>query len=115
MKQKRDAQGRFVKMYLTRQEYEARIAQLSEEREAMFRRACEESNWCATWKKSYESSVEKEHQLKDIGDILIQSMIWLYDRVPFWTKKQFKAYYEELIESNSNLKDVSEKMKKFVG
>lgn len=114
MKQKRDTQGRFVKMYPTREEYEAKIAELETECNRWFSQAHEESKWCAAWKKSYKSSVEKEHQLKDIGDVLIQSMIWLYDRVPFWTKKQFKAYYEELIESNSNLKDVSEKMKKFI-
>jgi hypothetical protein len=114
MKQKRDAQGRFVKMYPTREEYEAKIAKLSEECDSWFKQAQKESRWSAAWKRSYESEVEKGHQLKDIGDILIQSMIWLYDRAPFWTKKQFKAYYEELIESNSNLKDVSEKMKKFV-
>ena len=100
MKQKRDAKGRFAKMCPTREEYEAKIAKLSKE--------------CGAWKKSYEFEVEKGHQLKDIGDVLIQSMLWLYDRVPFWTKKKFKSYYEELIESNSNLEDVSEKMKKFI-
>lgn len=114
MKQRRDANGKFVKMYPTREEYEAKIAKLETECSRWMSIANEESKWCVKWKKSYEFEVERGHELKDIGDVLIQSMLWLYDRVPFWTKKKFRSYYEGLLESNSNLKDVSERMKKFV-
>ena len=51
MKQKRDAKGRFVKMHLTREEYEAKIAKLSEECDSWFKQAQEENSWCAAWKK----------------------------------------------------------------
>lgn len=101
-------------MYLTREEYEARIAELKTECNGWFRQAHEERRECAKWEKSYESEVKKVHRLEHLVDIFSQSMLWLYDRVPFWTKKKFRSYYEELIDSNSNLKDVSEKMKKFI-
>jgi hypothetical protein len=114
MKQRRDANGKFVKMYPTREEYEAKIAKLSEECESWFRQAQKESKWCGEWKKSYESEVEKVHRLEHLVCIFSKSMLWLYDRVPFWTKKKFRSYYEGLLESNSNLKDVSERMKKFI-
>jgi hypothetical protein len=66
------------------------------------------------YKGMYESEVEKVRLRDDIGDVLYKSMSWLYSRVPFWTKKEFKVYFQKLVESNDNLRDASEKVISFL-
>lgn len=62
------------------------------------------------YKGMYESEVERVRLRDDIGDVLYKSMSWLYSRVPFWTKKKFRVYFQKLVDSNDNLRGVSEKM-----
>jgi hypothetical protein len=93
MKQKRDAQGRFVKMYPTREEYEAKIAELETELGA---------------KRILIGN------LKNLIEVAGMSIMWLLKRVPAWTKKKFNAYHIELMNSYDDLKAVPDDLKKYV-
>lgn len=93
MKQKRDAQGRYVKMHITREEYEAKIAELETELGA---------------KKILIGN------LKNLIEVAHGSILWLLKRVPICTKKRFQTYHKELMNSYDDLKTVPEDMKKFV-
>lgn len=93
MKQKRDARGRFVKMYLTKEEYESKIAELETELGA---------------KRILIGN------LKNLIEVADMSIVWLLKRVPAWTKKKFSTYHIELMNSYDDLKTVPEDMKKFV-
>ena len=93
MKQKRDAKGRFVKMYLTREEYEARIAELETELGA----------WVILIKK-----------LENLIEVAYMSIMWLLKRVPAWTKKKFNAYHVELMNSYDDFKAVPDDLKRFI-
>ena len=93
MKQKRDAQGRFVKVYPTREEYEAKIAKLETELGA---------------------GVILIENLKNLIEVADMSIMWLLKRVPAWTKKKFNAYHVELMNSYDDLKAVPDDLKKYV-
>lgn len=66
------------------------------------------------YKGMYESEVERVRLRDDIGDVLYKSMSWLYNRVPFWTKKKFRVYFQVLVDSNDNLRDATEKVMDFL-
>ena len=93
MEEKRDAQGRFVKMYPTREEYEAKIAELETELGA---------------------EVILIENLKNLIEVADMDIMWLLKRVPVWTKKKFNAYHVELMNSYDDLKSVPDDLKKYV-
>ena len=66
MKQKRDAQGRFVKMHLTREEYEAKIAELEEKIESIAFRASIANNNASLWKNNYHTEKERFEVAKEL-------------------------------------------------
>lgn len=111
MTQKRDAKGRFAKMYLTREEYDQEIAALKSRLEAeesvsrfyfdMLKNSDDEAKEI---NKLYEEMKEKYELVKTRYDLYKEivekrgrAIEWLLSKVPFWTKKKFKTYYKELI------------------
>lgn len=99
MKQKRDAKGRFVK---TKPSYEEL------EREVEY--------WIFQYKhlnRQLDSKLLLVENLKHIIDVADASIDWLLDRVPVWTKKKFRAYHVELMNSHEDLKAVPDDMKEY--
>lgn len=103
MKQKRDARGRFAKMYLTREEYEQEIAALKSRLEAeeklsglyfdMLQHSDDEakelSKLYEEMKKKYELLKKTFDLYKEIGMERGRAIEWLMERVPFWIRNKF--------------------------
>lgn len=70
MKQKRDENGKFVKMYPTREEYESKIAKLEETINKLAHDAQESKNEAAFWKQEYTA---KQRELKELQEMLCTS------------------------------------------
>ena len=89
MKQKRDAQGRFVKMHLTREEYEAKIAELEEKIESIAFRASIANNNASLWKNNYHTEKERFEVAKELVNKRGEAIEWLLSKLPFWTRNKF--------------------------
>lgn len=103
MKQKRDARGRFAKMYLTREEYEQEIAALKSRLEAeesvsrfyfdMLKYSDDEakelSKLYEAMKKKYELLKKTFDLYKEIGMERGRAINWLLKRVAFWNRMRF--------------------------
>lgn len=94
------------------EELEAEIARLKKKEKELSQQPSQKCE--VNYKGMYESEVERVRQRDDIGDVLYKSMSWLYSRVPSWTKKKFRVYFQTLVESNDNLRDASEKVMNFL-
>lgn len=103
MKQKRDARGRFAKMYLTREEYEQEIAALKSRLEAeesvsrfyfdMLKYSDDEAKALS---RLYEDMRDKYELLKVRYDLCKEivkkrgrAINWLLKRVAFWNRMRF--------------------------
>lgn len=103
MKQKRDAKGRFAKMYLTREEYEQEVAALKSRLEVeeklsglYFDMLQYSDDEVKELTKLYEEMKEKYKLLKETFDLCKEigkkrgrAIEWLMERVPFWTRNKF--------------------------
>ena len=89
MKQKRDENGKFVKMYLTRDEYDAKVAELEKTIDSLAKAGQEAKNEAAFWKQEYETKGrlyrEQEIQFKKIAAM----RNWLYDHAGCITKMRY--------------------------
>lgn len=89
MKQKRDENGKFVKMYKTREEYDALIAELEKARDILAATGQEAKNEAAFWKQEYETKDrlyrEQEIQFKKIAAM----RNWLYEHSGWLTKLRY--------------------------
>ena len=65
MKQKRDENGKFVKMYPTREEYEAKIAKLEETVDGLAHQCQEAKNDAAFWKQEYVEIKRVHDEMED--------------------------------------------------
>ena len=70
MKQKRDLNGKFVKMYPSREEYEAKIALLAAELDDREQSLVKVDNELKFWKQEYNA---KQNELKEKQDMLCNS------------------------------------------
>lgn len=75
MKQKRDAQGRFVKTKPSYEELEAMVKQLTED--------------VYYWKDKYKEEKQYYELSEEIGARRGAAIAWFLERVPFWTRKKF--------------------------
>lgn len=67
MKQKRDKNGKFVKMYPTREEYIAKIAMLEDTVDSLAHQCQEAKNECAFWMQEHAVVAEQNRKLnKDL-------------------------------------------------
>lgn len=89
MKQKRDAQGRFVKMYPTREEYEAKIAKLEEKIESIAFRASMANNNASLWENNYHTEKERFEVAKELVNKRGEAIEWLLSKLPFWARNKF--------------------------
>ena len=89
MKRKRDENGRFVKMYLTREEYDAKITELEKTVDSLAKECQEAKNEVAFWKQEYETKdrlyKEQERHFKKIAAM----RNWLYERAGWLTKLRY--------------------------
>lgn len=95
MARKRDANGRFVKTKLTREELEAKIKRLETTNSI-----AEDELLCArkeakTWKQEYDESQEINRSLRKTLDRLTARCNWLYNHLPFWRRSRFDDMCEE--------------------
>lgn len=65
MKQKRDANGKFVKMYPSREEYEAKIAELDSTINKLAHEAQEAKNDASFWRQEYGGMKRVHDELED--------------------------------------------------
>ena len=70
MKQKRDKNGKFVKMYPTREEYIAKIAMLEDTVDSLAHQCQEAQNDAAFWRQEYNA---KQNELKEQQEMLCTS------------------------------------------
>lgn len=81
MKQKRDAQGRFVKTKPSYEELEA-VVKLQEvihlQKDDIF-----------YWKDKYEEEKQRFELCKEIGKKRGAAIEWLLERAPFWIRNKF--------------------------
>lgn len=70
MKQKRDENGKFVKMYPSREEYESKIAKLEKEIDMLATKGQESKNEAAFWRQEYTA---KQNELKEQQEMLCTS------------------------------------------
>lgn len=70
MKQKRDKNGKFVKMYPTREEYIAKIAMLEDTVDSLAHQCQEAKNDAAFWRQEYNA---KQNELKEQQEMLCTS------------------------------------------
>ena len=89
MKQKRDENGKFVKMYPTRKEYDAKVAELERTADSLAKACQEAKNEAAFWKQEYELENrlyrEQEIQFKKIAAM----RNWLYEHAGWLTKLRY--------------------------
>lgn len=79
MKQKRDANGKFVKMYLTREEYEKKVVELENRVNTLAREAQDSKNESSFWKQEYG---QLKHQNEEL-----QEMVTSLEIVKYWFLK----------------------------
>lgn len=89
MKQKRDANGKFVKMYPTREEYEAKIATLEKAFNKLSHEGQEAKNEAAFWKQEYTA---KQNELQEVQEMLTTSetqRFWFLKHCGFFLRKKY--------------------------
>lgn len=98
MKQKRDANGKFVKMYLTREEYEAKIAELDSSINKLAHEAQEAKNEASFWRQEY-SVMKKSYEEADdkAFDLEIVKAWFLKNCGPILRWRYYKAVEEEAL------------------
>ena len=96
MKQKRDANGKFVKMYPTREEYESKIAKLEKDIDMLATKWQEAKNEAAFWEQEYNT---KQNELKEQQEMLCASelhRLWFLKHCGFFLRrKYYKAVNNE--------------------
>jgi hypothetical protein len=78
MKQKKDAKGRFVKMYITREEYEAKIAKLQETIDSLAIAGQQAKNDAAYWKQEYICVKQTLREQEEMTERAVKMRNWLY-------------------------------------
>lgn len=106
MKQKRDAKGRFVKTKPSYEELESKILMLEGQIECL-------NFQLKHVNLQFDSNLLFLSNLRHVIDVADASIDWLLDRVPVWTKKKFRAFHVELMNSHGDLKAVSDDMKEY--
>jgi hypothetical protein len=98
MKQKRDANGKFVKMYLSREEYVAKIAELEKTVDNLASQAQEAKNEAAFWKQEY-GVMKKAYEESDdkVLDLEIVKAWFLKNCGPILRWRYYKAVEEEAL------------------
>jgi hypothetical protein len=89
MKQKRDANGKFVKMYLTREEYDVKIADMQETIDSIAHQAQEAKNESAFWRQEYDSLSLKNKGLEASLKKITSMRNWLYENAGFFLKSRY--------------------------
>lgn len=92
MKQKRDENGKFVKMYPTREEYEAKIAKLEETINKLEHHAQESKNEAAFWRQEYGGIKRWNDELEDkVTSLEIVKFWFLKNCGPILRWRYYKA------------------------
>lgn len=78
MEQKRDENGRFVKMYLTREEYDAKVAELQKTIDTLAQKAQEAKNEAAYWKQEYTCVKRMLREQEVMTGRAVKMRNWLY-------------------------------------
>lgn len=98
MKQKRDANGKFVKMYPTREEYEARILYLEKTVDRLACQVQEAKNESAFWKQEYGVMKKSYEEADDKAlDLEIVKAWFLKNCGPILRWRYYKAVEEEAL------------------
>jgi hypothetical protein len=98
MKQKRDANGKFVKMYPTREEYEAKIAELEKTLDKMATESQNTKNEAAFWKQEYSAMKKSYEEADDKAlDLEIVKAWFLKNCGPILRWRYYKAVEEEAL------------------
>jgi hypothetical protein len=95
MKQKRDANGKFVKMYPSREEYEAKIAKLEEKVDKLALEGQEAKNEASFWRQEYNA---KQYELKEQQQMLCTSELhrfWLIKHCGFILRWRYDKAVEK--------------------
>jgi hypothetical protein len=96
MKQKRDENGKFVKMYPTREEYVAKIAELEKSVDNLASQAQEAKNEAAFWKQEYGVMKKAYEEADDkVLDLEIVKAWFLKSCGPILRWRFYKAVEEE--------------------
>lgn len=96
MKQKRDENGKFVKMYPSREEYESKIAKLEKDIDMLATKAQESKNEAAFWRQEY-GIMKKAYEEADnkVLDLEIVKAWFLKHCGPILRWRFYKAVEEE--------------------
>lgn len=89
MKQKRDENGKFVKMYPSREEYESKIAKLEKEIDMLATKGQESKNEAAFWRQEYTA---KQNELKEQQEKLCTSELhrfWFLKHCGFFLRRKY--------------------------
>lgn len=98
MKQERDANGKFVKMYPTREEYEARIIYLEKTVDRLSCQVQEAKNESALWKQEYGVMKKSYEEADDKAlDLEIVKAWFLKNCGPILRWRYYKAVEEEAL------------------
>jgi hypothetical protein len=98
MKQKRDANGKFVKMYLTREEYDAKVAELEKDVNRLALVAQDAKNQTSFWRQEYnEIKRISEEQRMEITDLQLVKFWFLKHCGPILRWRFYKAVEEEAL------------------
>lgn len=96
MKQKRDENGKFVKMYPTREEYEAKIALLAAELDDREQSLVKVDNELKFWKQEYSVMKKVHDELEDkVTSLEIVKFWFLKHCGPILRWRFYKAVEEE--------------------
>lgn len=96
MKRKRDANGKFVKMYPTREEYESKIAKLEETINKLAHDAQESKNEASFWRQEYGGMKRVHDELEDkVTSLEIVKFWFLKHCGPILRWRFYKAVEEE--------------------
>lgn len=98
MKQKRDENGKFVKMYPSREEYEAKIAKLEKDIDTLASKGQEAKNEAAFWKQEY-GVIKKAYEESDgkVIDLEVVKAWFLKNCGPILRWRYYKAVEEETL------------------
>ena len=89
MKRKRDENGKFVKMYPTREEYEAKIVKLEKDIDVLAIKGQEAKNEAAFWRQEYNA---KQNELKEQQEMLCASethRFWFLEHCGFFLRRKY--------------------------
>ena len=89
MKQKRDENGKFVKMYPSREEYELKIAKLEERIDSLEHSAVQTNNELAFWKQEYNRVKALHRGQETFLKQVLAMRNWLYKRCGIITKIRY--------------------------